>query len=130
MIKDDFTRYQYIYFLKQKSEAWKKIKQMLAEANAAGHTVKEVLSDNGEEFDNKQFRNILREHGIKQKLTMPHTHEQAGCVEREIRTIVEAARSMMHSHEEIPQGLWADIINAAAYVLNRSGLSSVEGKSP
>lgn len=130
MFKDDFTHYRFIYFLKQKSEAWMKLKQMLAEAKVAGHTVKEILTDNGGEFDNEQFRKILAEHGVKQRLTMPHTHEQAGCVERENRTIVEAARSMMHAHEELPQGLWAELINTAAYILNRTGSSSVQGKSP
>lgn len=43
---------------------------------------------------------------------------------------MEAARAMRLAHEELPQALWAELINTAAYILNRTGPSSVEGKSP
>lgn len=61
---------------------------------------------------------------------MPYTPEQNGCSERENRTIVEAARTMMHAHEDLPQGLWARIVNTAAYILNRTFATKVDGKSP
>lgn len=130
LFKDDFTRYRHIYFLRQKSEAALKLKIFLNEARTAGHVIKEMLSDNGGEFVSAEFKNILTENGIKQRFTMPHTPEQAGCVERENRTVVEAARSIMHAHTKIPDGLWAEIVNATVYVLNRTGPTSVPSKSP
>uniref|UniRef100_A0A146M1T4 Retrovirus-related Pol polyprotein from transposon TNT 1-94 n=1 Tax=Lygus hesperus TaxID=30085 RepID=A0A146M1T4_LYGHE len=61
---------------------------------------------------------------------MPYTPEQNGCCEQEHRTIVEASRTLMHAHGDLPKGLWAEIINTAAYIINRTGVSGIEGKSP
>lgn len=130
LFKDDYTRHRHVYFLKQKSEAASKLRQFLAAAKVAGHTVKEVLSDYGGEFVSAEFKRILQERGITQRLTMPYTHEQAGCVERENRTIVEAARAIMHARVKIPEKLWAEVIEAVVYVLDRTGPSSVPNKSP
>ncbi|CAA9995003.1 unnamed protein product [Nesidiocoris tenuis] len=92
--------------------------------------VNELLSDNGGEFDNANVRLILQQNGIRQRLTMPYTPEQNGCCERDHRTVVEAARSLMHAQGDIPQGLWAEMINTAAYILNRTGPSGIVDKSP
>ena len=130
LFKDDFTRYRHIYFLREKSEAKAKLEQMLAESKVAGHTVKELLSDNGGEFDNENVRNILNRNGVKQRLIMPYTPEQNGCSERDNRTIVESARAMMYAHEELPQYLWAELVSTAIYVINRTGPTNIENKSP
>ncbi|KAM3964295.1 uncharacterized protein ACR2FA_001787 [Aphomia sociella] len=130
LFKDEYTRHRFVYFLRNKSEVHEKLEQFLAEAKVAGHIIKELLSDNGGEFDNAKVRKILLDCGIKQRLTMPYTPEQNGCSERENRTIVECARAMMHAHEELPQKLWAVLVNTAVYILNRTGPTSVDYKSP
>ncbi|KAI8435453.1 hypothetical protein MSG28_003756 [Choristoneura fumiferana] len=130
LFKDDFSKYRHVYFLRQKSEVHLKLRQMLHECKVAGHSVKEFLSDNGGEFDSENVRCILRKAGIRQRLTMPYTPQQNGLSERENRTLVEAARTMMHAHEELPLATWAELINTAAYVLNRSGPTPENGKSP
>ena len=130
LFKDDFSGYRFVYFLKEKSQVSQKLQQMLAESRTIGHKVSEFLSDNGGEFDNKEVRSILQKEGVRQRLTMPYTPQQNGCSERENRTLVEAARAMRLAHEELPQALWAELINTAAYILNRTGPSSIEGKSP
>lgn len=61
---------------------------------------------------------------------MPYTPEQNGCAERDNRTIVEAARAMMHAHEQLPQGLWAELANTAVYILNRTGPTKEYGNLP
>jgi len=60
---------------------------------------------------------------------MPYTPQQNGCSERDNRTLVEAVRAMRLAHEKLPQALWAELINTAAYILNHTGPSSVDGKS-
>ncbi|CAA9994717.1 unnamed protein product [Nesidiocoris tenuis] len=115
----------------EKSEVQEKLLSFLAEVKTAGFAVKELLSDNGGEFDCQAVQEILAKNGIRHRLTMPYAHEQAGCVEREHRTVVEMARSMMHSREgRIPQGLWAELINSAVYILNITGPTKVDSKSP
>ncbi|CAK1554980.1 unnamed protein product [Leptosia nina] len=49
---------------------------------------------------------------------MPYTPEQNGSSERENRTLVEAARTMMHAHEQLPLACWSELVNTAAYCYN------------
>lgn len=130
LFKDDFSSYRMVYFIKQKSEVKDKLLQMLEEAKTAGHVVKTLLTDNGGEFANEAVLGILQCRGIKHRMTMPYTPEQNGCSERENRTLVEAARSIMYARGEMPNVLWAELINTAAYVLNRTGPTRVDDKSP
>ena len=130
LFKDDFSRYRRVYFMKEKSEVSSKLEEMLAEARTSGNTVNELLSDNGLEFDNEKVRKTLRQHGVKQRLITPYTPQQNGCAERDNRTIVEAARAILYAHSNLPKRLWAELVNTAAYIINRTGVSAVEGKSP
>lgn len=130
LFKDDYSGYRIVYFIRNKFEVKDKLLQMLQEAKTAGYDIKTILSDNGGEFDNREVRNILQKYGVQQRLTMPYTPEQNGCSERENRILVEAARSILHTRGELPQMLWAELINTAAYVLNRTGPTRVDGKVP
>lgn len=58
---------------------------------------------------------------------MPYTPEQNDAAERKNRILVEAARLMLHA-KNLPIKLWAEAINTAAYVLNRSGPTSKKEK--
>jgi len=99
LFKDDFSKFRYLLFLKEKSEVASKLEQMLVETETIGHTVKELLSDNGLEFNDEQFRQILSRYGIRQRLVCPYTAEQNGCAERDNRTVVETARTLLHAHD-------------------------------
>ncbi|GBP80273.1 Retrovirus-related Pol polyprotein from transposon TNT 1-94 [Eumeta japonica] len=48
---------------------------------------------------------------------------------REIRTIVESARSMLYARD-LPLDLWAEAVNCAVYILNRTSSSQTPGKTP
>lgn len=132
VFKDSFTKFRYGYIIKEKSEVKKVLGHMLAHAKALGHSVKEFLSDNGGEFDNEDVRTILHSNGITQRLTAPYTPEQNGGSEREMRTIIEMARTFKYANPEanFPAAIWAELVNSAIYVLNRTGKSSVEDASP
>ena len=84
------------------------------------------MSDNGGEFDNEEVRDILHSHGITQRLTAPYTPQQNGGSEREIRTIIEMARTLKYSNleAEFPIAMWAELCSTAVYILNRTGKSS------
>lgn len=43
-----------MYFLKEKSEVAEKLELFLTSAKTIGHIIKEIVSDNGGEFDNKR----------------------------------------------------------------------------
>lgn len=61
----------------------------------------------------------LTARGIKKENTAPHTPEQNGREERNNRTIVESARTMLSS-KDLPIFVWAEAVNTAVYVLNRT----------
>ena len=125
--KDDYSKYRRVYFMVLKSEVVDNLKEFLAEVAVAGHSVKVLMTDNGTEFDNAAVRKLLN--GIEHRRSMPHTPEQNGSAERENRTLLEAARSMLAA-KELPKKLWAEATLTASYVLNRTANSSVEEKTP
>ena len=72
---------------------------------------------------------ILFKYGIKHQRSVVYTPQQNGKAERENRTLVEAARTMICS-KNLPKKLWAEAVNTAAYVLNRSRKTSIANKTP
>ncbi|GBN59690.1 hypothetical protein AVEN_35779-1 [Araneus ventricosus] len=114
--------HRYVLFLKQKSDVASALQKVLAYASNSGHILKEVISDNGGEFDNKEVRMFLKKKGVVKRFTAPYTPEQNGGSERENRTIVKIARILKNSNldVEFPPALWAELINASVYILNRT----------
>ncbi|XP_066904956.1 uncharacterized protein [Halyomorpha halys] len=100
------------------------------ECQKAGHTVKALQSDNGGKFDCHKMKEVLKNNSIEHLLIMPYSSEINGFIERDNRTVVEAARAILHSHGNVPQSLSAEIINSVVHILNRTSKSGVPGKSP
>ena len=98
-VKDDFSHYRRVYFLRDKSEIKDKLKDFLSFVKtSSGNNVKILLTDGGKEYDNQEVRAILNAAGIKHRKTAPLlTPQQNGVAERENRFIVESARSMIHA---------------------------------
>ena len=67
--------------------------------------------------------------GIKRQLTTSFTPQQNGVCERKNRTIVNMARSMLHS-QDLKYMFWADASRTSIYILNRSPTKSLEGITP
>lgn len=89
-----------------------------------------MRTDGGGKYIDKIVRDYLNKLGIRHTTTIPYTPEQNGSAKRENRILVEAARSMLFPKPDLPQFLWAEAINCAAYVLNRTGTSKSENKTP
>lgn len=130
LFKDAATSYRYIYFIKNKSdvmEMFKKYNNIVK--NKYMHSVRILHTDNGKEYVNKVFKEYLDKEGIVHELTAPYTPEQNGRAERENRTIVESARSMLYARD-VPLELWAEAMNCAVYILNRTTSSQTLNKTP
>lgn len=132
VIKDHYSKYRYCFVARHKSAVQDALKEVLAKAHTLGHRIKEFMSDNGGEFDNDDVRSLLKRYGVTQRFSAPYTPQQNGMVERDNRTIVEMARVFKYSNNDIkyPAAIWAELVVAAGYVLNRTGKSSVPNKSP
>ncbi|GJV74370.1 retrovirus-related pol polyprotein from transposon TNT 1-94 [Tanacetum coccineum] len=87
-----------------------------------------VRTDRGTEFLNKTLHAYFKEEGIEHQTSTPRTPEQNGVVERQNRTLVEAARTML-SASKLPLSFWAEAVATACYTQNRSIIISTHGKT-
>lgn len=130
IFKDDYSHFRFVYFLKNKSEVAKRVENLLnVTEKICGHPVKFFMSDHGTEFINAEVKEMTDLNGILHRRSIVYTPEQNGCIERENRTIVESARSMIHA-KGLDTKLWAEAVQTAVYVLNRTGTSTVRDKTP
>eukprot|EP00253_Pinus_taeda_P013271 PITA_13271 len=58
--------------------------------------VKALRSDNGDEFISGKFKDFCSAEGIRRELIAPHNPQQNGVAKRNNRTIMGAARAMLH----------------------------------
>ncbi|GJY80906.1 retrovirus-related pol polyprotein from transposon TNT 1-94 [Tanacetum coccineum] len=87
-----------------------------------------VRTDRGTEFLNKTLHAYFKEEGIEHQTSTPRTPKQNGVVERQNRTFVEAARTML-SASKLPLSFWAEAVATACYTQNRSIIISTHGKT-
>jgi hypothetical protein len=63
---DDYSRKTWIYFLKAKSEVFKRFQEFRTPVeNQSGKRIKVLRSDNGGEYSSKQFIDFCAQHGIR-----------------------------------------------------------------
>ena len=113
-----------------KDEVFNKFKEF--KALIENHTEKKIKtfrSDNGGEFTSNEFRELCKESGIKRELSTPYNPQQNGIAERKNRTIMEAARAMLHD-QDLPMHLWEKVARIAVYVQNRTPHRVLEYKTP
>lgn len=127
---DDYSRYTFVYFMKNKSEVLEKFKEFHAYAmNVGENPIKILRSDNGGEYSSKEFESFLKSNGIVHQLSVPYNPAQNGVAERMNRTIVESTRSML-SHAQMPNEFWAEAASTSVYVRNRSPTTALTGITP
>jgi hypothetical protein len=97
--------------------------------NQKGRTVKCIQSDNGTEYINNDFENLLKKRGITRRLTVPYNPEQNGISERKNRTVLDMARCLL-IESGLPSSFWAEAVNTANYLRNRCPSKSLNGKTP
>ena len=76
---DDFLRYVWVYFMKEKSEAFTKFKKFKEKIEGELNMKIQCLrTDNGREYLSNEFTIYLKEHKIIRQLTCPNTPQQNG----------------------------------------------------
>ncbi|KAI5323714.1 hypothetical protein L3X38_032786 [Prunus dulcis] len=127
---DDCTRMAWVYFLRNKSnafECFKKFKAMIE--LQSGYKVKSLRSDRGGEFMSNEFHEYYSEVGILRQLTVAYSPQQNGVAERKNRTVIEMAKSMLHE-KGLPYEFWAEAVNTVVYLLNRCPSKSLKEVTP
>jgi transposase InsO family protein len=124
----DYSRYGYVYPIKERNEELDKFKIFKAEVeNQHNLKIKVVRSDHGGEYYGRHtpygqvpgpFVRFLQENGIVAQYSTPDKPQQNGVAERRNRTLMDMVRSMM-SYSDLPLSLWMEALKTAIHILNR-----------
>ncbi|GJS74290.1 retrovirus-related pol polyprotein from transposon TNT 1-94 [Tanacetum coccineum] len=92
VIVDDYSRYTWTRFLKDKTEAFDQFKIFSRKIqNQLGCSIVSIRTDHGREFDNEvQFGEFCNTNGITHNFSAPRTPQSNGVVERKNRTLTKA----------------------------------------
>ena len=106
---DDFTRFTWVYFVKNKSDVFAKFQEFKDTVeNSFNKKIKKIhilRTDNGGEFTSDEFFLFCRRHGIRRELSCADTPQQNGVAERKIRHLTETCKSWLHA-KNLPRALW------------------------
>ena len=129
---DDFARFEFIRFLKHKSDAAKELRELVAEHIApAGIKIGTVRTDGGGEFEG-EFQSLLKELGIKRETTPPNTPQYNGVVERALGLLRDKTVTLLRGMTAGKSDrLWAEAMKYACEMSNRCTTTSLNpGVSP
>ncbi|KAH9736371.1 hypothetical protein KPL71_018077 [Citrus sinensis] len=122
--EEDKTKLWHLRFALEKFKVWKSLVE-----NQSGFKLKCLRTDNGLEFCSKGFEEYCQKHGIKRHKTVRFTPQQNGLAERMNRTLVDKTRCML-INSKLPRSFWAEAVNTASYLVNRSPSSAIGFKTP
>ncbi|GJR66383.1 retrovirus-related pol polyprotein from transposon TNT 1-94 [Tanacetum coccineum] len=98
VIVDDYSRYTWTRFLKDKTKAFDQFEIFSRKIqNQLGCSIVSIRTDHGREFDNEvQFGEFCNANGITHNFSAPRTPQSNGVVERKNRTLQEMSRTMLN----------------------------------
>ena len=89
VLVDDFSRYTWVRFLREKSKAVESFKILALQLQNEKGNIVQIRSDHGGEFQNETFEKFCQAQGIRHQYSAPRTPQQNGVVERKNRTLQE-----------------------------------------
>ncbi|GJT70650.1 putative ribonuclease H-like domain-containing protein [Tanacetum coccineum] len=130
VVTDDYSRFTWVFFLASKDETSGILKSFITEIeNLVDKKVKIIRCDNGTEFKNRVMSEFCEKKGIKKEFSVARTPQQNGVAERRNRTLIEAARTML-ADSKLPTTFWAEAVNTACYVQNKTSRNLMEDMLP
>ena len=127
---DDYSRRVWVYILKRKDEVFVNFKQWKTMIKKqTGKSVKLLRTDNVLEFCQGEFNEFCKNEGIVRHHTVRYTPQQNGVAERMNKTLLERARCML-SNAGLPNTFWAEAVNTACYLVNRSPSTAIDCLTP
>ncbi|GJW83660.1 retrovirus-related pol polyprotein from transposon TNT 1-94 [Tanacetum coccineum] len=131
VIVDNYSRYTWTRFLKDKTEAFDQFEIFSRKIqNQLGCLIVSIRTDHGREFDNEvQFGEFCNANGITHNFSAPRTPQSNGVVERKNRTLQEMSRIMLNE-QSLPQKFWCNAVDTSTYILNQILIRAILGKTP
>jgi phosphomevalonate kinase len=92
---DNATLYCRMFFIAHKDKTFDCFKKYVNwSKRQTSRKLKTIRSDHDREFMSKEFQVYLDESGISREISIPHIHQQNGCIERIQRTIHKKAEAI------------------------------------
>ncbi|HEV7736056.1 MAG TPA: reverse transcriptase domain-containing protein, partial [Chlamydiales bacterium] len=88
-----------------------------------------LRTDNGGEYTSTDFEKHLRETGVIHQLTAPYSSFENGKSERQHRTLMDRARSIL-TQTGLRVSMWGECILTSCYIKNRTPMNALKGKTP
>nr|GEY74683.1 hypothetical protein [Tanacetum cinerariifolium] len=130
VIVDDYSRYTWVHFLRFKNEAPEVIIKFLKRITVLLQSpVIIIRTDNGTKFKNQVLNEYFDTVGISHQMSSVRTPQQNRVVERQNRTLVEAARTMLIFSRAL-LFLWAEAIATVCFTQNHSIIHRRFNKTP
>jgi len=127
---DDCTRYTRLEVLRTKDEAFWAYKSFSAWAKTQhGAQIKRLRSDRGGEFTSDQFTAYLQQEGTERRLTTADMPQHNGIAESLNRRLMERTHAILHQ-AGLPKNLWAEAINFAMWLKNRTSTKALGNSTP
>nr|GFA51230.1 retrovirus-related Pol polyprotein from transposon TNT 1-94 [Tanacetum cinerariifolium] len=130
VIVDDYSRYTWVHFLRSKDEAPEVIIKFLKRITVLLQSpVIIIRTDNGTKFKNQVLKEYFDTVGISHQMSSIWTPQQNRLVERQNRTLVETARTML-IFSRASLFLWAEAIATECFTQNCSIIHRRFNKKP
>jgi transposase InsO family protein len=125
---DDFSKFTWIYLLRQKSEVFTCFRefQSLVERQF-DRKIRAVQSDWGGEY--QALSSFFTNMGISHHVSCPHAHQQNGSAERKHRHIVEVGLTLL-AHASMPLKFWDEAFLTAVFLINRLPSRVINNETP
>ena len=113
---DDFTRFTWIYFLKNKSQVFHMFQEFQSLVSRQFNSqIKSFHSDWGGEY--QKLNSYFKKQGIVHRIACPYTHEQNGISERKIRHVVDNGLTLL-AHANVPLKFWSYAFQTSVQLIN------------
>ncbi|GJS40757.1 retrovirus-related pol polyprotein from transposon TNT 1-94 [Tanacetum coccineum] len=112
VIVDDYSRYTWTRFLKDKTEAFDQFEIFSRKIqNQLGFSIVLIRTDHGREFDNEmQFREFCNANDITHNFSAPRTPQSNGVVKRKNSTLQEMSKTMLNE-QSLSQKFWCNAVD-------------------
>ena len=116
---DDFKRYTWVIFIKNKSDFLKVFKTFYELTKTQfGKQIKILRTDNAHELNKGETLAFYKSKCIPHQSCCTETPQQNGVVERKHKHLLEVARTL-YRQSKIPSMFWGDCVLSAAHTINK-----------
>ena len=116
--------------MKHKSDVYGIFKKWKAQVkNQTSKKIKYLRTDNGLEYRDKEFIRFCELESITRHFIVKETPQQNKVAERMKKTLAERARCI-RLNAGLPKVFWAETVNTASFIINRSPSSAIDFKIP